>query len=283
MTEEIGVIGAGTMGIGVSQSLAESGYKVVLIDVSDTALARARDEITQAVHLRSLLAPEGSLPDQQNVLENIHFTTEISALTAVSFVIENVVEKIEVKKAVYHQIDKICPERCIFGVNTSAIPIRKIAAMTQRPDQVIGMHFMNPVPMMPLVEVIPSASTSEKTLLRTQALLQSMGKEWIVVGDSSGFVTNRVMMLTVNEAIYLLQEGVSTAPDIDKLFKKCFGHKMGPLETTDLIGLDTVLFSLEVLVEHLNDQKFQPCPLLREMVDAGLLGRKSGQGFYSYQ
>lgn len=283
MVEEVGVIGAGTMGIGVAQSLAESGYKVILVDIADKILARARDEILQALRLRPLLGACDARTDQGDVTENVSFTTDFSALAHVNFVIENVVEKLEVKKEVYQQLDQICPPQCIFGVNTSAIPISKIAFATQRPSQVIGMHFMNPVYLMPLVEVIPASSTSDKTLQITETLLRKMGKEWIVVKDSSGFVTNRVMMLTVNEAIFLLQEGVSTAGDIDRLFKKCFGHKMGPFETVDLIGLDTVLLSLEVLCEHLDNHKYQPCPLLREMVDAGLLGCKSGRGFYSYQ
>jgi 3-hydroxybutyryl-CoA dehydrogenase len=282
MIKNVGVVGAGTMGIGLAQSLAENGYRVVLVDIVAQALVSARNEILQSLHLRSLLDAATSDMEPGNVIENIHFTTDFSLLADVDFLIENVTENVEVKREVYQKLDRICSAECIFGVNTSAIPISKIAATTQRPSQVIGMHFMNPVPMMPLVEVIPAASTSEKTLQRTQTLLREMGKEWVIVGDSSGFVTNRVMMLTVNEAIFLLYEKVSRAPDIDKLFKKCFGHKMGPLETVDLIGLDTVLFSLEVLCAHLENKKYEPCPLLREMVDAGLLGRKSGRGFYSY-
>jgi 3-hydroxybutyryl-CoA dehydrogenase len=171
----------------------------------------------------------------------------------------------------------------VFAVNTSAISITRIASVTSRAPQVIGMHFMNPVPLKPMVEVIRGYHTSEQTIDTAKALVAAMDKECIVVNDSPGFVTNRVMMLTINEAIFMVQEQVSSVVEIDRLFKQCFGHKMGPLETADLIGLDTILLSIEVLYESFNDSKYRPCPLLKQMVDAGLYGRKSGRGFYTYQ
>jgi 3-hydroxybutyryl-CoA dehydrogenase len=220
--------------------------------------------------------------DAKEIISLIEFTTDQRLLSEADFVIENVTEKWEIKKQVYEQIDSICPPHCVFAANTSAIPITRIASATRRAPQVLGIHFMNPVPLKSTVEVIRGYHTSEQTLETALALLARMGKTGIVVNDSPGFVSNRVLMLTINEAIFLLQEGVASAEDIDTIFKNCFGHKMGPLETGDLIGLDTILYSLEVLYEAFNDSKFRPCPLLKKMVDAGLHGRKSGAGFYKY-
>src|SRR5262249_25082216 len=177
----------------------------------------------------------------------------------------------------------ICPECCVFGVNTSAIPVTKVASVTGRPDRVIGTHFMNPVPLKPLVEIIRGFHTSPGTIETTRALLRRIGKDSVLVEDSSGFVTNRAAMPMVKEAVLLLQAGVASAADIDLLFRQCLGHAMGPLETADLIGLDTVLYSLRVLLDNFNDPKYAPAPLLRKLVDAGRLGRKSGHGFYPYQ
>nr|MDP9121404.1 3-hydroxyacyl-CoA dehydrogenase family protein [Acidobacteriota bacterium] len=171
---------------------------------------------------------------------------------------------------------------CLLASNTSSISITRLAASTDRPGQVLGMHFMNPVPMKPMVEVIRGHHTTDETLRTARQLLTQMGKDCIVVNDSPGFVSNRVLMLTVNEAVFLVADGVATAEQIDQLFKTCFGHKMGPLETADLIGLDTILYSIEVLYESFNDSKYRPCPLLKKMVDAGLHGRKNGKGFYDY-
>ena len=188
----------------------------------------------------------------------------------------------EIKKEVYEAIDRICPPRCVFAVNTSCISITKVGAVTRRPSQVIGMHFMNPVPLKATVEVIRGFHTSEETIATARSFLAGMGKQAIVVNDFPGFVSNRVLMPMVNEAAMLVQDGVAPAEDIDRLFKQCFGHKMGPLETADLIGLDTILKSIVVLHESFGDSKYRPCPLLVKMVDAGLLGRKSGRGFYTY-
>lgn len=188
----------------------------------------------------------------------------------------------EYKKDVYEKIDAICPKESVFAANTSAIPITRIASITKRNPQVIGLHFMNPVPMKPIVEAIRGYHTSEETVKTAKKLLAQMNKKCILVNDSPGFVSNRVLMLTINEAIFVLQEKIASVSEVDRIFKSCFGHKMGPLETADLIGLDTILFSIEVLYESFNDSKYRPCPLLRKMVDAGLYGCKSGQGFYTY-
>ena len=287
--DPVGVLGAGVMGVGVAQALAQTGHRVVLIDVSDERLDRARREIRGNLRMQALLGggasggEGGSAPPKSaDVLGRIDFTTDYERLGDAAFVIENVPEKVDLKERVYRQIDPICPEGCVFAANTSAVSITRIGGFTSRPDRVLGMHFMNPVPMKPVVEVIRGHHTSEATLDTAHRLLAQMGKEGIVVQDFPGFVSNRVLMLTVNEAIWLVQDGVADAESIDRIFKSCFGHKMGPLETGDLIGLDTILDSLVVLYDSYRDPKFRPCPLLEKMVAAGLHGRKSGEGFYPY-
>jgi 3-hydroxybutyryl-CoA dehydrogenase len=233
------------------------------------------------IRLQSLFKKTTS-ESPSDVLSRITFSTDCRLFREADFVIENVTESWEVKRNLYTLIDGICPDYCIFAVNTSAIPITRIASVTNRQENVLGMHFMNPVPMKTTVEVIRGYHTSDETLEIAKNLLMRMGKEWIIVNDSPGFVSNRVMMLTINEAISLVQDQVASVEDVDRLFKTCFGHKMGPLETADLIGLDTVLLSIKVLQESFNDCKYRPCPLLTKMVDAGLYGRKSGRGFYTY-
>ena len=281
--DPVGVVGAGVMGSGVAQSLVESGHRVVLVDVADERLDSARQSIRQGLRMRSLLGKKPAAGEgADELLPRITFTCDEEQLAGVAFLIENVVEKWAVKEAVYRRLDEICPHECVFAANTSAIPITRIASATRRPDRVVGMHFMNPVPRKPMVEVIRGHHTSAATLERALALLAAMGKEGTVVEDSPGFVTNRVLMLTLNEAIWVVQDQVASAEAVDKLFQSCFGHAMGPLATADLIGLDTVLDSLEVLQQAFGDSKFRPCPLLRKMVEAGLHGRKSGCGFYDY-
>lgn len=280
--ELVGVVGAGVIGVGVAQSLAQTRHRVVLVDVSDDILARAQADLRNNLRLGRMFNKSGNQESTDETLARVTLSTNYGALQDADFVIENVTEKWEVKKSVYAQLDAVCPARCVFASNTSCIPITRIGSVTQRPERVIGMHFMNPVPMKPLVEVIRGYHTSPQTIETAQALLAGMGKDCVVVNDSPGFVANRVLMLTVNEAIFLVHEGVSDAQDIDRIFKECFGHKMGPLETADLIGLDTILYSLQVLYECFSDSKYRPCPLLSQMVDAGLHGRKSGQGFYTY-
>ena len=281
--KSVGVIGAGVMGCGVSHNLAQNGYQVTLVDVSDEKLTLAKQEIIKNLRFEGLVKKTKPSDSPQDTVARITFSTSYELLKGVDFVIENVPEKWDIKRDVYERIDTLCPEDCVFAANTSAIPITRIASITRRASKVIGMHFMNPVPMTRAVEVIRGLHTSDRTLESAQRLLAGMGKEGIVVNDSPGFVSNRVLMLMINEAIFLLQDQVAGAADVDAIFKSCFGHKMGPLETADLIGLDTILFSIEVLYESFNDSKYRPCPLLKKMVDGGLHGRKSGHGFYSYR
>lgn len=280
--QTVGVIGAGVMGVGVAQNLAQTGHHAVLLDVSDDILERAKQEIKNNIRFQGFFNKNEKTERPNDILDKITFSSNYQFLEKAEFVVENVTEKWDIKKEVYSKIDAICPEETIFAANTSAISITRIASATKRADRTIGIHFMNPVPMKPMVEMIRGYHTSEQTIETATKLLAKMGKESILVNDSPGFVSNRVLMLTVNEAIFLLQEGVASAEQVDKIFKSCFGHKMGPLETADLIGLDTILFSIEVLYESFNDSKYRPCPLLKKMVDAGLHGRKSGKGFYTY-
>lgn len=279
----VGVVGAGVMGIGVAQNLAETGHKVILVDIHEEQLTKARQAVRSNIRMNAFFR-KNAVPEKTDVvMGRIVFTTDYEQLRESDFLIENVVEKPVVKEQVYARLNDVCREDCIFAANTSAISITRIASWTRRPDRVLGMHFMNPVPLKSMVEVIRGFHTSETTLSKARQLLAEMGKEGIIVNDMPGFVSNRVLMLTINEAIYLVQDQVASAGDVDRLFKTCFGHKMGPLETGDLIGLDTILYSLEVLYESYNDDKFRPCPLLKKMVYAGLHGRKSGRGFYEYE
>ncbi len=279
----VGVVGAGVMGIGVAQNLAQTGYQVILVDISEAILESAEQEIKKNIRFQTLFNKEKKAGSPDEIVKKITFSTNYKLLDSADFVVENVTEKWDIKKEVYAQLDAICPERTVFAANTSAIPITRIASATKRAKNVIGMHFMNPVPMKSMVEVIRGYHTSDSTIEIAKSFLAQMGKECIIVNDSPGFVSNRVLMLTINEAIFLLQERVASASDVDKIFKTCFGHKMGPLETADLIGLDTILLSIEVLYESFKDSKYRPCPLLKQMVEAGLYGQKSKQGFYVYQ
>ena len=282
MMKCIGVIGAGVMGVGVAQNLVEVGLDVVLLDLSEEILQQAMLQIKNNLRVRAMLGTTVRAGEIPALLNKIRCSTDYAALAGCDFIIENVVEKWPVKQAVYAQLEQVCAPDCIFAANTSAIPITRIGSATRRADKTIGIHFMNPVPMKSAVEVIKGFHTSEATIATTQGLLQRMGKECFLVNDSPGFVSNRVLMLTINEAVNLVAEGVSDAATVDQIFKSCFGHTMGPLETADLIGLDTILFSVEVLYDAFNDSKYRPSPLLKKMVDAGLHGRKSGQGFYNY-
>jgi 3-hydroxybutyryl-CoA dehydrogenase len=278
----VGVIGAGVMGAGVGQNLAQTGHQAILVDVSGEILDRARDEIRKSLRFQGMFQKDAKKESPDAVLGRITFTTELEALSDADFIVENVPEKWDIKSRIYPRIDEICPERAVFAVNTSCFSITRVGALTRRPDRVIGMHFMNPVPLKPMVEVIRGFHTSEETIATARQFLRQMGKDCIIVNDMPGFVTNRVLMLTINEAVSLVADGVATAEQVDQLFKTCFGHKMGPLETADLIGLDTILYSIEVLYESYNDSKYRPSPLLKKMVDAGLHGRKNGKGFYDY-
>lgn len=279
----VGVIGAGVMGCGVAQNLAQSGFRVVLVDVDEQALEKTRTDIYNNVRFEAFRMKDKSKADDPNIiLDRIHFTSQYDLLKDAFYVIENVPEKWAIKSTIYPQLDEVCPEHTVYAADTSCFSVTRLGAETNRPDKVVGIHFMNPVPMKNTVEVIKGWHSSQQSLDITEQLLSDMGKEGIVVNDMPGFVSNRILMLTVNEAIFVLQDQVATAQQVDDIFKKCFGHKMGPLETADLIGLDTILYSVDVLHESYGDSKYRPSPLLKKMVDAGLLGRKSGQGFYKY-
>jgi 3-hydroxybutyryl-CoA dehydrogenase len=280
--QTVGVVGAGVMGVGVAQSLAQTGHRVVVVDIADAVLDRARKELRAGIRA-SLFFDRKSGIDAKAITERIAFTTDDNQLREVDFVVENATEKWEIKQEIYARLDALCRPDVVFAANTSAIPITRIGSATRRPAQVIGMHFMNPVPLKPMVEVIRGYHTSPETIAAAQGFLAEMNKTCVLVEDSPGFVSNRVLMLTINEAIFLVHERVASAADVDRIFKGCFEHKMGPLETADLIGLDTILYSIEVLHDAFNDDKYRPCPLLKKMVDAGLHGRKSGRGFYDYQ
>lgn len=283
----VGVVGAGVIGSGVAQTFAQAGHPVVLVDHAKEALERARAEIGANLRMQRLVRPgsgaaAGGAAGRRAVLDRILFTGDLDALADAEAVVENVTEDWEVKRPLYGELTRICRPDAVLAVNTSVIPITRVASATGSPERVLGMHFMNPVPLKPLVEVVRGHHTSAETIEYGVRLLAGAGKEAVVVADAPGFVSNRVLMLTVNEAAFLVHEGVSSAEDVDRLFKGCFGHPMGPLETVDLIGVDTIVRSLEGLCSEFGDPKFRPCPLLRRMWDAGLLGRKSGRGFYTY-
>lgn len=277
-----GVVGAGVMGVGVAQNLAQTGHRVVLVDVSEEILENARKELRSSLRAFAMFNRKAAV-DPAEVFEKIEFTTDYELLAKADFVVENVTEEWAIKEKVYKELDRICRPEVVFAVNTSAISITRVGSVTSRPERVVGMHFMNPVPLKPMVEVIRGHHTTPETIDTARRFLAELGKECIVVEDVPGFVSNRVLMLTINEAVFLVQDGVAPAADVDRIFKTCFDHKMGPLETADLIGLDTILKSVEVLYESFNDSKYRPAPLLKKMVAAGLLGRKSGQGFHTYR
>lgn len=278
--ENVGVVGAGVMGCDVAFVLAQRGFEVTLVDNSPDARAQAASRWQHAARMQRLLGAGGEWPADPSA--RILVTADLASLAGAGAVIENVPEDWEIKKDVYSAFDGICEADCILAANTSTIPVARFASMVRRPERVIGVHFMNPVTVKPVVEVIRGRQTSDSTLARTLELLAALEKRAIVVADAPGFVSNRVEMLTVNEAICVLADGLASASDIDAIFRQCMGHQMGPLETADLIGLDTVRLSLERLYEAYGDPKFRPCPLLVEMVDHGLLGRKSGRGFHPY-
>jgi len=286
----IGVLGSGVMGRGVAHALAGSGHRVVLIDHDPDQLTSALRQIRRDLRLVQLMQsspaprPDGVPPPAADeLLARISATTEVEMLRGAAFIIENVTENWEIKQQVHRALDRLDMPAVPVAINTSAIPMARFAALYRDPGRVVGMHFMNPVPLMPVIEVIRGAATGAAALAAARQLAAQMGKQAIVVHDSPGFVTNRVMMLTVNEAIALLHEGVSTAEDIDRLFQTCFNHRMGPLATADLIGLDTVMYSLDVLHGELHQDKYRPCPLLAQLVAQGKLGRKTGAGFFSYE
>jgi len=281
VNEIIGVVGAGTMGNGIAQVAARAGYKVVMRDVRDEFLERGINAIDKSLQ-RDVDKERLSEAEKKAILGRIQTITELSDLCAANFVVEAVNEDLAVKTELFKSLDQITSPGTILASNTSSISITKLGAATGRPDKVIGMHFMNPVPVMKLVEVIRGMATSDETYERVRALSEKLDKTALDCQDSPGFVSNRVLMPMINEAIFTLHEGVATRESIDGIMKLGMNHPMGPLTLADFIGLDVCLAIMNVLHEGLGDSKYRACPLLKRYVDAGWLGRKSGRGVYEY-
>ena len=278
--KQIFVVGAGTMGNGIAQTAATSGFDVTLMDVIPEQLERAKTSIKKSVEK---LASKGALTDEQKAAAlSIRMVGNLDELSTADLVIEAATENPALKLKIFRDLDQQARPEVILASNTSSISITKIGGATHRPDKVVGMHFMNPVPLMRLVEVIRGLGTSPETTETTLQISRQMGKEPVEAKDSPGFISNRILCPMINEAIFALQEGIGTPEAIDTVMKLGMNHPMGPLTLCDLIGLDVVLFVMEVLQRDLGDDKYRPCPLLRQMVDAGYLGRKSGRGFYQY-
>lgn len=275
------VVGAGTMGNGVAHVFAQSGFEVILVDVSEDLLENALAAIKKNMDRQ---VKKGSLDEaaRDSALDRIQVATDLSATSAAEVVVEAVPEIQEVKERIFHTLDEVTPAGVILASNTSSVSITALAAQTGRPERVIGMHFMNPVPVMQLIEIVRGLATSDETVERITQLSRDLGKTPVLVRDSPGFVSNRVLMPMINEAIFCVHEGVAEAEAIDEIMKLGMNHPIGPLALADLIGLDTCLFILNVLHSDLGDDKYRACPLLRNYVAAGWLGRKTGRGFYTY-
>lgn len=280
--ETIGVIGAGTMGHGIAQVFAQAGFQVTLQDVAPSALDRARTSIARSL---AKLVEKGKLTeaDRESAESRIAPCTELERLASADFVVEAIVEGAAVKRDLFERLDRLTRPEVILASNTSSISITLIGAATYRPDRVLGMHFMNPVPLMTLVELVRGQATSDESMTTARQLCARLGKTAVEAADYPGFIANRVLMPMINEAIYAVMEGVGTAEAVDTVMKLGMNHPMGPLTLADFIGLDVCLAILNVLHEGLGDPKYRPCPLLRRMVAAGHLGRKSGRGFYRYE
>ncbi|WP_040978214.1 3-hydroxyacyl-CoA dehydrogenase family protein [Oceanobacillus jeddahense] len=280
--KEIMVIGAGQMGAGIALVFARSGYEVKLYDADIEALRRGKQYI-EKVFEKDIAKGKMEADTKEKALNRLQLVVDLEAdpITA-DFIIEAVVEKLEVKKEVFRKLDELAPAHTIFATNTSSLPITETAAVTGRAEQFIGMHFMNPVPVMKLVEIIRGLETSEDTCQTVQELTEALGKQDVEVKDFPGFVSNRILMPMINEAVYTVFEGIASIEDVDQVMKLGMNHPMGPLQLADFIGLDTCLSIMEILHEGFGDSKYRPCPLLRQYVQAGRLGKKAGRGFYTY-
>jgi 3-hydroxybutyryl-CoA dehydrogenase len=279
--KNIVVIGGGTMGNGIAHTAAATGFDVTLVEMNDALIERAMKTIDSNLQ-RGVDKGKMTADEKQSVLGRIRTSTDLESIGDADLVVEAIIENLEAKTSLFRNLDRITKPECILASNTSSISITKIAAATKRPEQVIGMHFMNPVPVMALVEVIRGIATSDDTYQKVEDLSKRMGKTPIEVNDYPGFISNRVLMPMINEAIFALYEGVATPEAIDGVMKLGMNHPMGPLTLADFIGLDVCLAILRVLEDGFGDPKYRPCPLLVKMVDAGWLGRKSGRGFYNY-
>jgi 3-hydroxybutyryl-CoA dehydrogenase len=278
---KVGVIGAGTMGNGIAHVFAKSGYEVTLVEVEQKYLDRGLETIGKNLD-REVSKNKITAEEKAAASARIHGSLSRKDLASCDFVIEAATEKLDIKSEIFRDIDQICRPEIILATNTSSISITKLAAVTKRPDKIIGMHFFNPVPMMKLIEVIRGIATSDETYASVKELSLKLEKTPVEVNDAPGFVSNRVLMPLINEAIYTVMEGVATPEAVDEVFKLGMAHPMGPLTLADFIGLDVCLNIMRVMQEGLGDPKYRPCPLLVKMVDAGWLGRKSGRGFYRY-
>ena len=277
----IGIVGAGTMGSGIAQVAALTGYDIVMQDVSDEVTSRGLSTIDKS--LQRLVDREKITADAKDAaITKISTTTNLSELADCDLVIEAATENMDLKLDLFKEIDKVSRPETIIASNTSSLSLTKLASVSNRPDKVIGMHFFNPVPMMALVEIIRALQTSDDTFTRVDELTRELGKIPVSVKDSPGFVVNRMLVPMINEAVFILYEGIASADEIDAAMKLGAGHPMGPLALADMIGIDVCLYVMNILLEEFGDSKFRPCPLLKQMVDAGYLGRKSGKGFFDY-